>query len=85
MRDKNDNAWFAPKRFGLGSGRPIAWQGWALLALHIGAIMLGVAMLRPSHVAVIAWVLFVTLVPMPLYAAKTRGGWKWRWDRKDRR
>ena len=22
--------WFAPKRFGYGSGLPISWQGWAI-------------------------------------------------------
>ena len=24
--------WFAPKRYGYGSGLPIAWQGWAVMA-----------------------------------------------------
>ena len=23
--------WFAPKRYGYGSGLPISWQGWAVL------------------------------------------------------
>jgi hypothetical protein len=22
--------WFAPKRFGIGAGKPISWQGWLL-------------------------------------------------------
>ena len=25
----------------------------------------------------------LALVPMPIYAAKTRGGWRWRWGRRD--
>ena len=30
--------WFAPKRYGLGAGLPIAWQGWAVLAVFIAII-----------------------------------------------
>ena len=39
MSERDDGAWFAPKRFGYGAGLPIAWQGWALLAGYI-AVML---------------------------------------------
>lgn len=34
----DDGAWFAPKRFGIGVGLPIAWQGWLLLATYFGAL-----------------------------------------------
>jgi len=37
----NEDAWFAPKQFGIGSGLPIAWQGWLMLAAHI-ALLAGV-------------------------------------------
>lgn len=30
--------WFAAKRFGVGAGLPIAWQGWMLLVAHISLI-----------------------------------------------
>ena len=30
--------WFAAKRYGFGSGFPIAWQGWVIM-LAFGAIM----------------------------------------------
>jgi len=71
--------WFRPKTFGLGAGLPIAWQGWALLALHI-ALILGLTLLlidRP--VAMVAVVLTAAILPMPIYAARTKGGWRWRW------
>ena len=38
MSERDDGAWFAPKRFGYGAGLPIAWQGWALLAGYIAAV-----------------------------------------------
>ena len=79
----NDGAWFAPKRFGFGSGRPIAWQGWAMLGLHAAAILAGAALLEQNPIASLAWIAITAIVPLPLYAARTRGGWKWRWGQRD--
>lgn len=80
MADKTDDgAWFAPKRFGYGAGLPIAWQGWVAKALHLALIASGAIMLKHQLVAVIAWVSITILLPLPFIAAKTRGGWKWRW------
>ena len=85
----NDGAWFLPKRFGYGSGLPIAWQGWVMLALHGSLVAAGMPLLdlanhaaMPSgrhHLEFLLYALAVTAVFVPLYAAKTRGGWKWRW------
>ena len=73
--------WFRQKSFGYGAGLPIAWQGWALLTAHV-ALLVGIgAMLRDHPVALVSVVLTVALVPMPLYAAHTEGGWRWRWGR----
>ena len=38
MDRRNDGAWFAPRRHGIGSNWPVAWQGWASLALYLAAI-----------------------------------------------
>jgi hypothetical protein len=74
----NDGMWFAPKRLGYGSGLPIAWQGWAMLAGHIGIILAGAKLLEGNLIASVAWIAIAGLLPLPIYAAKTRGGWKWR-------
>lgn len=80
MADKpDDEAWFAPKRYGYGAGLPIAWQGWVVLTLHLALIAAGAIILGRSPVAMVAWVLIASFVPLPFIAAKTRGGWKWRW------
>jgi len=72
--------WFAPKRFGYGAGLPIAWQGWVLFGPHL-ALLLGAALLLPG--AARQWrvplILLIAFAPLPLYAAKTEGGWHWRW------
>ncbi|MEO6113242.1 MAG: hypothetical protein ABIP07_02175 [Sphingomicrobium sp.] len=76
----NDNRpWFRARTYGFGAGLPLAWQGWALLALHV-ALILGVTLLlRASPVALVAAVMALALAPMPIYAARTEGGWRWRW------
>ena len=44
----------------------------------MAVLMTGAWLLQGQPVAVMAWVFIMALLPMPLYAAKTRGGWKWR-------
>ncbi|WP_243403462.1 MULTISPECIES: hypothetical protein [Bacteria] len=50
MRNEDDDAWFAPKRFGYGAGLPIAWQGWAVLVAYL-AVVIGVSRLWPHAAA----------------------------------
>lgn len=73
-----EGAWFRPKSYGYGAGLPIAWQGWALIAAH-SALTLGVAFAFQGRPAIlIPLVLFVAMAPLPIYASRTEGGWKWR-------
>jgi hypothetical protein len=74
----DNRPWFRPKRHGYGTGLPIAWQGWLVIALHI-ALITGVAVLlqgRPMLMPIC--VILAGLAPMPIYRARTEGGWKWR-------
>ena len=75
--------WFAPKRYGYGAGRPIAWQGWALVAAFV-AIVLAVALSLEGRPAAQASILVPLTILLLLIAARTtRGGWRWRWGEKD--
>ena len=83
----DDGAWFAPKRFGLGSGLPIRWQGWALIVGYV-ALLLLVKWLDDSgdgRLRTLGFALFVvaTAVVFSISARRTRGGWKWRWGKSD--
>ena len=80
---KSDGAWFLPKRFGYGEGLPITKQGWIMVVVHIAVLVSGALLLRSQPAATIAWALIAGLLPLPLYAAKTRGGWKWRWPKRN--
>ncbi|EIZ80716.1 hypothetical protein WSK_0689 [Novosphingobium sp. Rr 2-17] len=79
--------WFAPRRYGYGSGLPITWQGWVLLlsyvALVIGIARLGAHASRGTHIATLAAIFLATCLFSVIVARHTRGGWKWRWGKKD--
>ena len=74
----DNRTWFRPKSRGYGTGLPIAWQGWVLMAAHI-ALITGVAVLLQGRpIAMTIAVLVAVLAPMPIYRARTEGGWRWR-------
>lgn len=80
----DDDAWFLPTRYGYGAGRPIRWQGWAVLGVYLLAVV-SAALLLLERTPVVFWaILFVaTGALLPLCASKTRGGWRWRWGEVD--
>lgn len=75
MQERDDGAWFAPKRFGYGAGLPIAWQGWAVLVAYL-AVVIGVPRLWPHAAAFVE--IPATIAVVWVAYAKTRGGWTWR-------
>ncbi|WP_347718362.1 hypothetical protein [Sphingomonas sp.] len=70
--------WFAPKRFGYGSGLPIAWQGWVLLIGFLVLTLAAALLLANQPVALIAVLAPATILLMIVCARTTRGGWHWR-------
>jgi len=75
--------WFAPKRYGYGSGPPISWQGWAItIGFILVTAALGVAFARKPLVFV-AIVIPLMVLFSTIAARTTRGGWRWRWGDKD--
>lgn len=75
--------WFEPTRYGLGSGLPIAWQGWAVLGAFTALIITSILLLADSLLALFSIVLPATILFMVICARTTRGGWRWRWGEKD--
>jgi hypothetical protein len=76
-----DKPWFAAKRFGIGAGVPIAWQGWVAIAAFLTAFLASTA-LAPVHLKF--WLAIILIVAFTVItAAKTKGGWRWRWGGKD--
>ncbi|WP_309661403.1 hypothetical protein [Sphingomonas sp.] len=75
--------WFAPKRYGLGSGMPIAWQGWVVLAAFF-AITAGATAVFARQPLILASILVPAVAILLVITARTtRGGWRWRWGKDD--
>jgi hypothetical protein len=75
--------WFAPKRYGLGTGRPISWQGWVVLLVFL-AIVIGATQFFNRNPWAMGSMLFTATAIFLVIAAKTtRGGWRWRWGDPD--
>jgi len=79
--DSMDKPWFRPRRYGLGSGLPIAWQGWVVFALFVAAVPTSLVFApKPLNLVLVGIAVAALAV---VSAAKTEGGWRWRWGRKD--
>ncbi len=75
--------WFAPKRYGYGSGVPISWQGWAITLAFI-AVMIGLSLLlRDQPLRLAASLAPLIAIFIVICAKTTRGGWRWRWGNDD--
>ena len=76
--------WFAPKTYGYGTGLPISWEGWVVLALFFAGLF-GIRWLASAlliggiRVAVIiAGMILLLLVLGLICHDRTEGGWRWR-------
>ena len=75
--------WFAAKRYGLGAGLPIAWQGWAVTLAYLAAVIGTAFVFAQKPLIVLSIVLPLTALFLLVTARTTRGGWRWRWGGED--
>lgn len=75
--------WFAPKRYGYGTGIPISWQGWALTIAFIGLAAIMCVLLKDDPVRLIAALTPFVIAFVVIAARTTRGGLRWRWGDDD--
>jgi hypothetical protein len=76
--------WFRAKTIGYGAGLPIAWQGWAVIAVFALAIVVSMlasdlfleGWLRTGAKA--AGVLVSIIIFSVVVRGRTDGGWRWR-------
>jgi len=81
MNDRPE--WFAPKRYGIGAGLPIAWQGWALIGAYAGVIGLALLIFGNRNAMAISLVGPATIGLLVVTVRTTRGGWRWRWGEEE--
>jgi hypothetical protein len=75
--------WFAPKRYGYGTGLPISWEGWAILIGYVALVIIAAALFRHHRFQLIATLVPLTLAFIVICAKTTRGGWRWRWGEEE--
>ena len=75
--------WFAPKRFGIGAGKPISWQGWLLTIGYVFLIIGDARLFLKNLLAFFALLIPATVAFVIISANTTRGGWRWRWGKGD--
>lgn len=75
--------WFAPKRYGYGSGLPIAWQGWAVTLGFIAITFVSAFCFAEWPIVMFAILVPATVALMVITARTTKGGWRWRWGKMD--
>ncbi len=75
-----DDAWFAPKRFGYGASWPVRWQGWALIVgFAVAALLLRIVLADRQPLLFVASLVLASIPVLIMSARHTRGGWHWRW------
>ncbi|RIX32599.1 hypothetical protein [Sphingomonas edaphi] len=81
MNDRHE--WFAPKRYGIGAGLPIAWQGWLVTIAFMVAVLGTAYIFEDRPLVVVAIVLPLVAVMLVVASRTTRGGWRWRWGGRE--
>ena len=79
----DDPEWFAPKRYGYGAGMPISWQGWVVTIAYVLIVLAPALVVKKNPVAFILAITLPTVAFIVITARTTRGGWRWRWGKKD--
>jgi hypothetical protein len=67
MNTNNPRYWFRAKRYGLGWGLPLEWQGWAIFVSWILIFPLGIRFLTPGNRSmrwgfIVAMVIFLLVI-----------------------
>lgn len=72
--------WFPSKRYGWGWGLPTVWQGWVVLAVFFGLLLIGAVVLLPRH-GQAAFVAYSALLAVGLigvcWLKGERPSWRW--------
>jgi uncharacterized membrane protein YhaH (DUF805 family) len=83
--DKNEKKiWFPAKKYGVGWGFPITWQGWAVFLAYIALMLLGGLLLKKSPFMIIPFVIYVFILSGILFFICCKKGEKpdARWGKK---
>jgi len=78
--------WFRVKQYGLGAGLPCSWEGWAVTAgflvalISVNFLPVSLKGLHPGLAPALRMGLFAGMIV--IVWLKSDGPWRWRWGRK---
>ena len=72
--------WFSAKQYGWGWGLPTAWQGWLVLALYLGGLILATVFGDERAVYICLGVLTLLLLVVCVIKGEPP---RWRWGGRD--
>jgi hypothetical protein len=84
MANEQPPFWFAAKRYGLGWGLPVCWQGWVVLGGYFVLLFVGIYYLggRGNAPVLIVYLALLTVGLVVTIAAKGERPVRWRWGGK---
>lgn len=80
----NKDIWFPAKKYGVGWGLPITWQGWAIFLLYLFLLFAGGAAFSISTFMITAFAIYVFVLTGLLFYVCWKKGEKigFRWGKK---
>ena len=75
--------WFSAKRFGYGSAMPCSWQGWVVVITYFAVGITAAYAFATQPIILISILIPATIIFLLVSARTTRGGWRWRWGKRD--
>jgi hypothetical protein len=81
MKEDKNNIWFPAKKYGVGWGLPVTWQGWLVLLLYAVLLILGVNLLTSAFIAIPFFIAyFFSLTGLLVFICWKKGeqsGFRW--------
>jgi len=81
MNEVHKDFWFPVKRYGWGWGSPVKWQGWFIIALFVGSVVVAGMYFpprrNPSMFAVSAGVSTIVFVAIVVFKGEKPLAWRW--------
>jgi len=86
MDEQSKDIWFPAKKYGVGWGFPITWQGWLVLGIYMALVSIGTVFLviAENPVWIIPFIIYILLLSVGLIFICFKKGEKidFRWGKK---
>jgi lipoprotein signal peptidase len=84
MKEKNKDIWFPAKKYGIGWGFPVTWQGWVVSLSYLLIVLGGSFILTDTPRSKMLFLSFIFILTfLFVYICIKRGEkFKWRWSDK---